>query len=388
MSTIVRGELLATFGKLGLILLFMCVYSLGSSLLIGASMQRPVVLDLATDLWTAGDLAVVIGAAGCMARFAKSARELRLPDYRPVMLRSYALLLTLVVIFPIILFRIFIPDGWRLIWITLAMPLCLLWPKLARMIRSRTASHWSAFTKAKHYRIRSPSDAIRVYFGNAFAPVSIDSRVFTLRILGLVLLTVPLVLAQTDIARPLRWLAPFYLALSAGLTWVWLMTGVARFIVGRSAAFAELALLPGLGNPASQRRAFYLAALARPMRVYAFFSALALFWAWSTSHALRPVVQLAAVLVCLALFSGAIIVGQLLVRRGARTPKTTAQVSLISAQLYIAIILFNSVPVLVNLADRVTLIYYSSLLLLAAILLILTRRYARRLAQHPHPFLQ
>jgi hypothetical protein len=388
MSTIVRRELLATFGKQGLILFVMYVYSLGSSLLVGASMKKPVVLDLGTDLWTAGDLAVVIGAAACMARFAKSARELRLPDHRPVMLRSYALLLTLVVIFPIILFRIFIPDGWRLIWITLAMPLCLLWPQLARMIRSRTPSHWGAFTKAKHYHIRSPSDAIRVYFGNAFAPVSIASRVFQLRTLGVVLLAVPLVLAQTDIARPVRWLAPFYLALTAGLTWVWLMTGLARFIVGRSAAFAELALLPGLGDPASQRRAFYVAALARPMCVYTFFAALALFWVWWTSHALRPVVQLAAVLVLLALFSGGSIVGQLLVQRNRRTPTVTNQVYSLSAQLYVAIVLMNSASALAHLADRFTLIYFSSLLLLAAILLILVGRYARRLARRPHPFLQ
>lgn len=388
MSTIVRQELLATFGKQGLILFFLYVYSLGGSLLIGASLHKRVVLDLTTVIWTAGDLAVVIGAAAGMARFAKSARELRLPNHRKMMLRSYALLFTLVVIFPIISFRIFIPDGWRLIWITLAMPLCLFWPKLARMIRSRTPSHWSAIAKAKCYHIRSPSDAIRVYFGNAFAPVSIASRVFKLRILAVVLLAVPLVFAQTDVARPVRWLGPFYLALTAGLTWVWLMTGLARFIVDRESTFAELALLPGLGNPASQRRAFYLAALARPMCVNAFFSALALFWAWSTSHALRPVVKLAAVLVFLALFSGGNIVGQLLVQRSKRTHKVTGQVYLLSAQLYVAIVLFNSVSVLADLAERFILIYFSSLLLLAAILLILTARNARRLARRPHPFLQ
>jgi hypothetical protein len=389
MSTIVRQELLATFGKQGLILFVLYVYSLGSSLLIGASLQKQAgVLDLTTTIWTAGDIAVVVGAAASFARFARSARELRLPDHRPVMLRSYALLLTLLVLVPIVLFRIFIPDGCRLIWITLAMPLGLLWPKLAQFVRSRMPSRVGVLAKAKRYPIRSPSDAIRVYFGNAFAPVPIDSRVFNLRILGVALLSVPLlVLAETDIARPVRWLAPSYLALIAGLTWVWLMTGLARFIVGRAAAYSELALLPGLGNPARQRRAFYLAALARPMGVYAFFSTLALLLVWSTSHTMRLVMQVAALLVFLALLSSGSIVGQLLVQRSGRTPTVANQVYLLSAQLYVAIVLMNSASTLAHLADKYTLIYFSSLLFLAAILLLLVARYARRLARRPHPFL-
>src|SRR5271170_706881 len=374
MSTIVRKELLATFGKQGMVLFVLYLYSLGSSLLIGASMQKPVVLDLATDLWTAGDLAVVIGAAACMARFAKSVRDVRLPNHRHTMLRSYTLLFTLIVIFPIILFRSFIPDGRRLIWITLAMPLGLLWPQLAQLVRSRTPLRVGVLAKTKRYPIRSPSDAIRVYFGSAFAPVPSGSRVFKLRILGAVLLSVPLVLAETNIARPVRWLAPFYLALIAGLTWVWLMTGLARFIVGRAAAFSELALLPGLGNPACQRRAFYLAALERPMCLCAFFSLLAVLLAWSSSDALRSVAQLGAVLVFLTLFGGGNIVLQLVITRPASMPKPANQVYLLSMHFYVAVLLVNFAWVL---ADRFIFWFFASLFITAAFLLFITRRYAR-----------
>jgi hypothetical protein len=152
---------------------------------------------------------------------------------------------------------------------------------------------------------------------------------------------------------------------------------------------AELALLPGLGNPETQRRAFYFAALARPMCLCAFFSVIAVIWEWSTTHALRAVVQLSVALIFLMLLSGTTIIGQLLLQRTPRIPPPK-QVYQLSMPIYIAFSLMYSASVL---AEKRTptlfgFLFYSCLLLLAAFALIWTGRYVRRLAERPHPFLQ
>jgi len=390
-STPLRHELSAIYGApKGSIPVIWYVLCFGSNfVVIAAAHTSAAVLNLLTFLWIVGAFPLVFGAAASMAQFVKSARELRLPDHRSMMLRHYALLLTLVVVAPIVLFRIFIPDGWRLIWIILGTPLGLLWPKLAQLVRSRTPSRARVHTKTRHYPTRSPSDAIRVYYGNAFAPVPMASRVFKLRILGMVLWSLPLTLAEADFARPVRWLVPFYLGLTGSLAWVWLMTGLARFNFGRGAAFAELALLPGLGNPESQRRAFYFAALARPMGLSAFFSVIAVIWEWSTTHALRPVVQLSVAMIFLVLFSGSSIIAQLLLQRTPRIPPAK-QAYQLSMPIYIVFSLMYSAPVLgeKRTPPSFIFIFYSCLLLLAAFQLIWTGRYVRRLAERPHPFLQ
>jgi hypothetical protein len=391
MSTPLHHELSAIYGApKGLIPVILYALCLGSNLLVMATAHTSAaVLNLLTLMWIVGAFPLVFGAATSMDQFVKSARELRLPDHRPMMVRHYALLLTLVVVIPIVLLRIFIPDGWPLIWIILGTPLGLLWPKLAQLVRSGTPSRARVHTKTRHYPIRSPSDAIRVYYGNAFAPVPMASRVFKLRIFGAVLWSLPLILAEADFARPVRWLVPFYLGLTGSLAWVWLMTGLARFNFGRRAAFAELALLPGLGNPKSQRRAFYFAALTRPMCLCAFFSVIAVMWEWSTTHALRPVVQLGIALIFFMLFGGGNIIGHLLLQRTPRAPPAK-QAYQLSMPIYIVFSLMYSASVLAEKRTPTSFIFifYSCLLLLAAFQLIWTARYVRRLAERPHPFLQ
>lgn len=391
MSTPLRHELSAIYGApKGLIPVILYSLALGSNLLVMATAHTSaVVLNLLTILWIVGAFPVVCGAAASMDQFVKSARELRLPDHRSMMLRHYALLLTLVVIVPIVLFRIFIPDGRRLIWIILATPLGLLWPKLAQLVRSRTPSRARAQMKTRHYPIRSPSDAIRVYYGNAFAPVPMASRAFKLRILTAVIWSLPLILMESDYTRPVRWLVPFYLGLTGSLAWVWLMTDLARFNFGRGAAFAELALLPGLGNPESQRRAFYFAALARPMCLAALFSMIAVIWEWSTTHALRPVVQLSVALIFLMILGGGNIIGHLLLQRTARTPPIK-QAFQLSMPLYVVFLLMHSASVLSDMRTPTSFsfLFYSGLFLLAAFQLIWTGRCVRRLSERPHPFLQ
>jgi hypothetical protein len=210
------------------------------------------------------------------------------------------------------------------------------------------------------------------------------SAEFRLRIVAGILWSLPLVLAQTPVASSLRWLVPFYLGLSASLVWVWMVLGLARFIVTRSATFAELALLPGLGNSRSQRRAFYLAALTRPLGVSAFFSVLAIAWAWSRTSAWYSVAQLSCLLLFLMLFSGSNIVGQILLRRTTRT-RTAKQIYLLSVQFYLVYMLMISAR---RLAGEFPLIFYVCLVLFAAFLLVVTGRYVRKLAARPHPFLQ
>jgi hypothetical protein len=114
--------LLATFGTdhVAMLCIFY-VYGLGSALLLG-SLEVPAAVNLATGIWTAGALATTAVAAAAIRRFTLSALELMLPSYGLVLLRSYALLLGLIPILPIVLFRIFIPQGHQLVWVTLVTP--------------------------------------------------------------------------------------------------------------------------------------------------------------------------------------------------------------------------------------------------------------------------
>jgi hypothetical protein len=260
-------ELLATFGAdHAAMLCIFYVYGLGSALLIG-SLEVPAAVNLATGMWVAGSLATMTVAAVAIGRFTLSARVLRLPGCGRVLFRSYALLLTLIVIIPIALFRIFIPEGRELIWATLAAPLGLLCPKLMKFVRSLPRLEGGIPANGL------PTETIRMYIGRAFAPVSFASAAFKLRILSLVFWSVPLLLTVAN-GRPRA--AQWYLAITAILVWLWFMNALAQFIQCRDASFAELALLPGLGHPRSQRWALYCAALAPPLLACSLLAAISL----------------------------------------------------------------------------------------------------------------
>lgn len=386
MNAGVRRELSATIGMPwpGLYLPIFYVYGLGSALLVGSASNRSDSLDLATALWVTGDLAVSIGAAVCLDRFARSARDLRLPDPGATMRRIYAWLGTFLVIVPILLFRIFMPGGRELILATVIMPVCLGFPRLARLVRPPGRSRSGAPAPGGRYPIRSPSGVIRVYVGSAFAPVPVASRAFVSRLSVAAIGLAPLLLAGSAAARPMRWLVPYYLGGSAALIWVWLMNSLARFNVNRSAQFAELALLPGLGSAASQRRAFYRAVLGPPMVVLAFFSALALMWERATSHPWRQIGFLGGVLAFLMLLSAVNIVGQLLVVRTRPTTRVM-QIYLLSLQFYATFISIRAESLL---AVTFPLLFCGSLTLLSVIAVVSVVGHVRRLARLPHPFLR
>lgn len=381
MNRSLRLELAAVIGApaSGIALGIPYVFGLGSALLIGSAVHTPGVLQIATVFWVVGDLAAILGAAARIDRFAGSARHLRLPDHRVTQGRIYMLLCTFLVIVPLILFGTFVPGGRALRWTTLVLPLCLGWPALARWVRRRWPSRSGEPTHRRRHPIHAPADVIRVYLGSAFAPVAMVSRVSGWRLLGAAVWSVPVLLTETSVARPARWLVPYYLGLTAALVWAWLMTSLLKFISGRPAAFAELALLPGLGRSASQRRAFYGAALVRPMVVCACFSALALVWAGSTSHPWRHVALWGGVCLFLMFLGGCSILGLLL----GRTARAATFIQVIQPGYIGWILLMNCV----RFAEMIPVAFFSSLTILTVVLLAIIRRQGLRLARLPHPFL-
>jgi hypothetical protein len=372
-------ELLATFGAdhVAMLCIFY-VYGLGSALLIG-SLELPAAVNVATAIWTAGALATTTVAAAAISRFTLSARELKLPSYGLVLLRSYALLLGLILIIPIVLFRIFIPEGRELVWATLATPLGLLWPKLMKFVRSILPARALPRFDGKHASIDSPTETIRMYIGRAFAPVAFASRVFTLRILGVVLWSVPLVLTITS-ARP--WLAQWYLALTAILILLWFMNGLAQFIQGRAASFAELALLPGLGHPGSQRWALYRATLVPPLFTCSFIAAISLLVSWK-SDATDQLLRYGLILLVVLLTNASIIIAQLFKKGPTRLTRFGLLMQL-SMPIYIGPSLLRLSP---HSPGWLTYALLATVSAGAATLLILTWIHTRKLARLPHPFL-
>jgi len=301
-------ELLATFGAdhVAMLCIFY-VYGLGSALLIG-SLEVPAAVNLATGIWVAGSLATTIIAAVAMGRFTLSARVLRLPSGGHVLFRSYALLLALILIIPIALFRIFIPEGRELVWATLAAPLGLLCPKLMKFVRSLLPVRARSRLDGGFPSNNSPTETIRMYIGRAYAPVSFASRAFRLRILSLLLWSVPLLLTGTG-ARP--WAAQWYLAATAILIWLWFMNGLAQFIQSRDTSFAELAVLPGLGHRRSQRWALYCATLAPPLLACSFLAVISLLLMAWRSDAADQILLHGLILLVLLLTNAVTVIAQL-----------------------------------------------------------------------------
>jgi hypothetical protein len=301
-------ELLATFGAdhVATLCIFY-VYALGSALLIG-SLAVPAAVNLATGIWVAGSLATTAVAAVAIGRFTLSARVLRLPSCGHVLFRSYALLLALILIIPTALFRIFIPEGRELVWATLAAPLGLLCPQLMKFLRSLLPVRALPRRDGGFPSTDSPTKTIRMYIGRAFAPVSIESAVFKLRILSLVFWSLPLLLTVAN-GRPRA--AQWYLAATAILVWLWFMNALAQFIRCRDASFAELALLPGLGHPRSRRRALYCATLALPLLACSFLAAISLILMSWKSDAADQILLHGLILLVLLLGGASVVIAQL-----------------------------------------------------------------------------
>jgi hypothetical protein len=373
-------ELLATCGAdhVAMLCIFY-VYGLGSALLIG-SLELPAAVNLATGIWAAGAIATTTVAAVAMDRFMLSARELRLPSYGHVLLRSYALLLGLILIVPIVLFRIFIPVGRELVWATLATPLGLLWPQLMRFVRSFLPVRELPRRDGRHPSNGSPTETIRMYIGRAFAPVSFASPAFKLRILGVLLWSATFVLTAAS-ARP--WAAQWYLAVTAILMWLWFMNGLAQFIQNRAASFSELALLPGLGHPRSQRWALYRATLAPPLLTCSVLAALSLILASRKSDAADEVLRYGLILLVVLLVNAGTVFAQLFKKGPTRLTRCGLLLQL-SMSIYIGPSLLRLSP---HLPGWFTYALLATVFACAASLVVVTWMHARKLARLPHPFL-
>ena len=385
-----RRELTAVIGtsRPVILLAFFYIYGLGSALVIGSVSERPGVMDLATVFWVSGDLAVVVGVGACLARFTRTVRELRLPVPAGTLRRVYAIVGAFVIVIPIVLFRIFVPEGRELIGATLIVPLGLWLPRLGRDLGGRRWVGWRTSRRGR-YPIRCPSDVIRVFVGSAFAPIPVASDRFAARLLVMVLWGAGLMVVERRISlQPASWAVPVYLGVTGGGVWIWLMASVAGFIHARPAVFAELALLPGLGGAVRQRRSLYWALLARPIGAWTFFSVLTCLWTWSQNHDARAVVLEVGALAFLALLSSYFIVMQLLAKRTIPTTKIMYAVQLCNTPLITANLVSSAVSYMSKMPGLVGEISLGGLLVVAAILQFTACRYARRLARLPHPFLQ
>ncbi len=403
-----RRELSAVIGtsRHVILLAFFYIYGLGSALVIGSVSRGPGVIDLATVFWAGGDVAVVVGVGACLARFTRTVRELRLPVPAGTLRRVHALVGAFVIVIPIVLFRIFVPEGRELIGATLIVPLGLWLPRLGRDLgwrrgvgaRGEGGRGMGAGASSTHGRhpTRSPSDVIRVFMGSAFAPIPVASGRFAARLLLWVLWGSGLMVAERGISlRPAscvvptaNWVVAVYLAVTGVGIWVWLMASLAGFFHARPAAFAELALLPGLGDAARQRRALYWAVLARPMVLWAFFSGLACLWAWSGRQDARYVELIGGALAFLALFSSYFLVLQLLGKRTVPTTKIMCAVNLCNIPFVTASLVSNAVRYMSKMPGLAGEISLGGLLIVTAIMQFMACRYAWRMARLPHPFLQ
>ena len=258
MSWVRPRELVATFGMERITALcFIHVFCLGAALAIGSSQLRGTAA-VATVLWTVGALVITLVARQSLSRFKSAVHEIRLPDYGGVLQRSHAWLLGLTLVLPILLFWFLIPEGRYWICLTLIIPLGLQSSTLLRRFHSYGPSRRATGVGS----IRSSSQAIRMFIGRPYAPVSVRSREFTVRALCVVLWSVPLGLML--ISSALTW-SEVYLSLTAVMGWTWFLSSLGQFVRDRVASYGELALLPGLGSVAARRRGLYWAVLAPPL---------------------------------------------------------------------------------------------------------------------------
>lgn len=388
MSGVAPRELLATFGVDRMApILGVYAFCLGPALLIGSSQLHGAAI-FATILWSGGAFVIALVAGLAFSRFRFDACELRLPAYRQVLLRSYAWLLGLTLALPILLFWFLIPEERHSIWFTLSAPLGLLPPILLRHLRFDRRSRQGAKADTQRYSVRSPTQAIRMFFGRAFAAVPVTSRAFSIRALGIVLWSTPLGFLLTSNVRPWSGLVPVYLSLAAVVIWIWFMNGVAQLVLDRSGSFAELALLPGLGDAATQRRALYRAALTLPLLSVSCFLAVRLLTAWSAWHSPDRLMRLGLGCAVLLMYCASAVVQQLFMKSRAATTKTTVLLqSLIP--LVMAPTLLLTLPGLGWDSDpRANRWFFIILLALAAVPLSMIWIYAREVATSPHPFVE
>jgi len=191
----------------------------------------------------------------------------------------------------------------------------------------------------------------------------------------------------TSTSEPWSDLAPFYLVLTAVVGWFWLMTDLARFVRNRSGSFAELALLPGLGNAGSQRRALYRAVLVRPLLLVACCLGGGMLAAWLAWHSPERLMRFGLGCVVLLLFCATAVL-QLLNTKSA-TPTRIAVLGQSIVPLILAPTLLQTLPSEAWFshpgAQRLFIIF---MLILIAVQLCLIWVSTQGLARRSHPFLE
>jgi hypothetical protein len=204
--------------------------------------------------------------------------------------------------------------------------------------------------------------------------------VFTLRILGVVLWSIPFVLTITS-APP--WVVQWYLAITAILIWFWFMNGLAQFIQSRAASFAELALLPGMGLPPASDGPSIAPHWLPPLLACSFIAAISLLVSWK-SDAADQLLRFGLILLFVLLANASIIIAQLLVKRGPTRLTRFGLLMQLSMPIYIGPSLLRLSPQLPGWFNYTLL---ATVFAFAASLLIATWIQVRKLARLPHPFL-
>jgi hypothetical protein len=380
-------ELLATIGLDRLAALCgVYVCSLAPALLLGSSKLSEAVV-VALVLWTTAAVIIALAAGYCFSRFRSDAREILMPCYQHVLRRSVVWLLSLTLALPSLLFWILVPSTHFGPWLILAAPLAFLLPMWLRPMRLGGRLRQSHKASVSRYSARLPSQAIGMFIGRPYAPL--PSASWTLGLVALVSLLwiAPLVLMLTSASEPWSDFAPLYLALTAIAGWGWFMIDLARFARNRTGSFAELALLPGLGNALSQRRALYRAALVRPLLLLFCCLAAGMLMAWSAWHTPARIVRFGVGCAVLLLFCAASVLQ--LLNAKTTTPTRVAVLSQSIVPMILAPTLLQTLPSEAWFshpgAQRLFLIF---MLILTAVPVYTIWIYSRGLARRPHPFLE
>jgi hypothetical protein len=362
------------------------MFSLVPALLIGAA-PLPRAAIVAVVMWTNGALIVGAGSAYCLCRFHRQASELLLPACRLLLRRAIVCLTAVVVVLPTISFWMFAPGSRPWLALITAAPLIAALTVGLCMRTSAERSSGSRHANSR-YTHRTASQDIRIFMGGPFVPLSAGLRARGLAAIGLILWAAPPVLCLMLSVRAWKILVTTYLTVTGLVIWGWFMVALARFGSHSASNFAELALLPGLGDATRRRHALYRATLARPLLLaFCALAVFSLFTAWQSHSPAR--IERSFFCGILVLLSCCAMAFQLLMAKGS-SGKRVGLVFAINSVL----VPFVITQTVLTLPDRpwfshsaVPWIYDLFLAVLAAGPLTVIWVYTNGVARQAHPFL-
>ncbi|HTT06510.1 MAG TPA: hypothetical protein VMF64_14610 [Steroidobacteraceae bacterium] len=310
-----------------------------------------------------------------------------LPDRRAVLRRTVFWLSAVIVVLPGVSFWILVPGSRAWMGLITAAPVAA--ALMMRLGLRLLAEHSGSLDDQRPVHLPlNAHQVICMFLGNPFMRLPRGLRTRIAASLGLLLWATPAALCLIRSTRPSKYLLMAYLGLSAIALWSWFMVALARFGSHRSGNFAELALLPGLGDASQRRHALYRAVLERPLLLALCGLGSFLLYEFWRSHAPGRVggsilCCIVLLLVCCAM------VFQLLMTKGS-TGKRFAVASAVNATI-IPLVLSQSVLTLTNQSwlsrPREQWIYYICLGLVASGPLTIIWLYTSSVATQAHPFL-